>query len=86
MMIMIDGIHRYWFKKFTSIHDRLAIEMKKKQMDDKSKDNPNPKIPPRETVPKNYRPIICLPMMWKVGDRNRGRPKASLFNSYYTEV
>ena len=22
-----DGIHRFWFKKFTSIHDRLAIEI-----------------------------------------------------------
>ena len=22
-----DGIHGYWFKKFTTIHDRLAIEM-----------------------------------------------------------
>ena len=23
----IDGIHGFWFKKFTSIHDRLALEM-----------------------------------------------------------
>ena len=22
-----DGIHGFWFKKFTSIHDRLALEM-----------------------------------------------------------
>ena len=22
-----DGIHGYWFKKFTSIHDRIAIKM-----------------------------------------------------------
>ena len=22
-----DGIHGFWFKKFTSIHDSLAIEM-----------------------------------------------------------
>ena len=22
-----DGIHRFWFKKFTTIHDRLALEM-----------------------------------------------------------
>ena len=22
-----DGIHRFWFKKFTSIPDRLALEM-----------------------------------------------------------
>ena len=24
-----DGIHGFWFKKFTSIHDRLALEMTK---------------------------------------------------------
>ena len=22
-----DGIHGFWFKKFTTIHDRLALEM-----------------------------------------------------------
>ena len=25
----LDGIHRFWFKKFISIHDRLATEMYK---------------------------------------------------------
>ena len=25
-----DGIHSSWFKKITSIHDRLALEMSKK--------------------------------------------------------
>ena len=24
-----DGIHGFWFKKFTSIHGRLALEMKR---------------------------------------------------------
>ena len=24
-----DGIHGFWFKRFTSIHDRLALEMNK---------------------------------------------------------
>ena len=24
-----DGIHGFWFKKFTSIHDRLTLEMNK---------------------------------------------------------
>ena len=24
-----DGIHGFWFKKFTSIHNRLALEMNK---------------------------------------------------------
>ena len=26
-MLGHEGIHGFWFKKFTSIHDRLAIEM-----------------------------------------------------------
>ena len=26
-----DGIHGFWFKKFTSIYDRLALEMNKFQ-------------------------------------------------------
>ena len=25
----LDGIHRFWFKKFTSIHDTFANEMNK---------------------------------------------------------
>ena len=25
-----DGIHGFWFKKFTSIHDRLALEMNRR--------------------------------------------------------
>ena len=27
----LDGIHGFWFEKFTSIHDRLAIEKKRYQ-------------------------------------------------------
>ena len=26
-----DGIHGFWFNKFTSIHDKLALEMNKCQ-------------------------------------------------------
>ena len=28
-----DGIHGFWFKKFTSIHDRLALEINRCQQD-----------------------------------------------------
>ena len=31
-------------------------------MDDPSKDH----LDPERTTPKNYRPITCLPMMWKI--------------------
>ena len=35
-------------------------------MDDKKKENPNEKITKKKTAPQNYRPITCLPMMWKM--------------------
>ena len=65
-----NGIHGFWLKKFTNICDRLALEMnrylqrahvpewmtkgKKKLIDSKG------------TVPNNYRPMTCLPMIWKI--------------------
>ena len=68
-----DGIHGFWFKKFTSIHDRLALEMNRclqgAQLPDwmtKGKTTLNQKDPSKGTAPNNYRPITCLPMMWKI--------------------
>ena len=68
-----DGIHGFWFKKFTSIHDRLALEMNWSQQDaqvpdwmTKGKTTLIQKDPSKGTAPNNYRPITCLPMMWKI--------------------
>ena len=68
-----DGIHGFRFKKFTSILGRLALEMNRclqgaqvPEWMTKRKDNINPKGPSKGTAPNNYRPIICLPMMWKI--------------------
>ena len=70
----LDGIHGFWFKKkFTAIHDRLATEMNKciqkteilKWMT-KGKPSLIQKDPLRGRAPTNYRPITCLPMMWKI--------------------
>ena len=68
-----DGIHGFWFKKFTSIYDRRALEMKnayKKQTYPSgwSKERPHcsKKTPFKGTAPNNYRPITCLPMMWRI--------------------
>ena len=65
-----DGIHAFWFKKFTSIHDRLALEMNRcLQVSDwmtKGKTTLIQKDPSKETAPNDYRPITCLPMMWKI--------------------
>ena len=68
-----DGIHGFWFKKFTSIHNRLALEMNRclqeAQVPDwmtKGKTTLIQKDPSKGTAPNNYRPITCLPMMWKI--------------------
>ena len=49
-----NGIRRFWLKKFTSIHDRLATEMHIKnwdtRMDNQREDNSNSKRPLKVTV------------------------------------
>ena len=69
-----DGIHGFWLKKkFTSIHGKLALEMNRclqgAQVPDwmtKGKTTLTPKDPIKRTAPNHYRPITCLPMMWKI--------------------
>ena len=68
-----DGIHGFWFKKFTSIHDRLTLEMNRCQQGahvpewiTKRKTTLIQKDPLKGTAPNNYRPITFLPKMWKI--------------------
>ena len=68
-----DGIHGFWFKKFTSIHDRLALEMNKclqtayvPEWMTKGRTALIQKDPNKGTAPNNYRRITCLTMMWKI--------------------
>ena len=68
-----DGIHGFWFKKFASIHDRLALEMNRclqgtqvPEWMTKGNTTLIQKNPSKGTAPKNYRPITCLRMMWKI--------------------
>ena len=68
-----DRMHGFWFKKFTSIHDRLALEMIRclqgAQVPDwmtRGKTILIPKDTSKGTAPNNYRPITCLPRMWKI--------------------
>ena len=65
-----DGIHSFWFKKFNSLHGRLALEMNRclqgTQVPDwmtKGKSKLIQKDPSKGTVPNNYRPITCLPIL-----------------------
>ena len=69
-----DGIRGFWFKKFTSIYDRLAVEVNRCQQ--------GAHVPEwmtkgkitliqkphylKGTAPSNYRPITCLPMLGKI--------------------
>ena len=69
-----DGVQGYWIKKLTSLHDRIAS-----QMDDMINNRiPVPSWMTRGrtvlcqkdhsngSAVDNYRPISCLPLMWKL--------------------
>ena len=68
-----SGIHYFWFKKLTSIQDRLALEMNRclqraqvpKWMI-KGRTTLIQRDWSKETAPNNYRPITWLPMMGKI--------------------
>ena len=67
------GIHGFWFQKFTSIHDRQALEMniclQKAHVPvwmTKGKTTLIQKDPLKGTSSNNYTPITCLSMMWKI--------------------
>ena len=54
-------LHRFWFKKFTPIYDRLALEINRclqeahVQMDDQRKDHINPEGALQGNGPKNQK-------------------------------
>ena len=68
-----DEILSFWLKKFNSIHGRLALGIKRclqraevSEWMTKGETTLIQKNLSKGTVPKNYRPITCLPMMWKI--------------------
>ncbi len=76
-----DGIHGFWFKKFTSIHDRLALEMNKclqrahlLEWMTKERRTLIQKDPNKANAPNNYRPITSGPERnlnkWTKGQEN----------------
>ena len=69
-----DGVQGYWLNKFTALHERIG-----KQMDNiisNAEDIPKwmtlgktvlcQKDPSKGNDADNYRPISCLPLMWKL--------------------
>ena len=68
-----DGVHGYWLKHLKSLHIRIAD-----QLNDCITSGQVPewmttgktflliKDPAKGPIPSNYRPITCLPMVWKL--------------------
>ena len=68
-----NWIYGFWLQKFTSILNRLALEIDKclqrahvPEWMTKEKTILIQKDPNKGTARNNYRPITCLPMMWKI--------------------
>ena len=69
-----DGVQGYWLKKLTSLHDRIAEQMNE-LVNNRA---PLPvwmttgrtvlcqKDPKKGNVVENYKPISCLPLLWKL--------------------
>ena len=68
-----DGLHAFWVKHFTSLHELIAKQMYKcltesdvPQWMTKGKTYLIMKDPNKGVIPGNFRPITCLPIMWKL--------------------
>ena len=68
-----DSVQAYWIKTFTSLHERISSQMNSalrlgsvpKWMTS-GRTILIPKDPQKGSVPSNFRPITCLPIMWKL--------------------
>ena len=68
-----DGVQGFWLKNFTSLHDRIIIELNNLLQQGevplwmtKGRTVLIQKDIGKGKVPSNYRPITCLPLMWKL--------------------
>ena len=68
-----DGLYAFWVKHFTSLHELIAKQMNKcltesdvPQWMTKGKTYLIMKNPNKGVIPGNFRPIACLPIMWKL--------------------
>ena len=69
-----DGVQGYWLKNLPSLHDRIVRQMN--DMINNNKDIPDwltkgrtvlcQKDPQKGDAVDNFRPISCLPLMWKL--------------------
>ena len=68
-----DGVQGFWYKQFSSMHPRIC-----QQLNDilrtgttptwitKERTVLIPKDPKKGNIPSNFRPITCLPVIWKI--------------------
>ena len=69
-----DGVQGYWLKKLTNLHSRTAGQMNSILMGENSlpawmthgRTVLCQKDPKKGNAAENYRPITCLPLMWKL--------------------
>ena len=68
-----DGVRGFWFKKFSSLHPSLCKSLQRCLSEGdvpgwmtKGRTVLIQKDPAKGTVAGNYRPIACLPLMWKL--------------------
>ena len=69
-----DGVQGYWLKNLPALNERIATQMD--YMINNRMDIPkwmttgktilSQKEPGKENAVDNYRPISCLPLMWKL--------------------
>ena len=69
----LDGLQGFWFKRLDSMHDRLSKHLQKCLVEGdvpswmvKGKTVLVMKDPSKGNEVGNYRPIACLPLMWKL--------------------
>ena len=68
-----DGVRGFWFKKFSNLHQQLTDGLQECLTNGdvpewmvKGRTVLIQKDPAKGTVASNYRPIACLPLMWKL--------------------
>ena len=68
-----DGVHGYWLKEFSSLHERLAVQLDTCLISGevpvwmtKGRTSLILKDKIKGNIVTNFRPITCLPMVWKL--------------------
>ena len=63
--ILVQENHNHSWQTSTR-NEQLSVRSSGTRMDNQRKNLIDPKIPTKGTAPNIYRPITCLPMMWKM--------------------